>query len=58
MANKLFQDKNGNTSSKRVAGYLLITIGILAYFLKGDLNATMFFCGAGGSLLGIGVFER
>ena len=67
---KLLQDKDGNTSSKRVAGFitmgagllLLLTVGILSMFREIADPGTSMEAGktiliVGGGLLGVGVFE-
>ena len=71
MSNKILQDKNGNMSSKRVWGSILLSSGIffssiLFYFslFRGtsDPNTALgiinIFLISGGGLLGIGVFEK
>ena len=71
MTNKFLQDSKGNQSSKRLWGSILLTIGIMfsvilfAYSLyQGAADAATalgiinMFLIAGGSLLGIGVFEK
>lgn len=70
MANKWYQDKDGNTSSKRVAGMiilgcglaLLIATGIMALMYEIKDPATVLQVAntlmlTGGSLLGVGVVE-
>lgn len=70
MANKLLQDSNGNTSSKRVFGAIgmglffvsAIGMGVYSIFTGNDLgnNASQLVTMVGvvsGSLLGIGVLE-
>jgi hypothetical protein len=67
---ELLKDQNGNTSSKRVAGYiiggvgavLLVAVGVLSLFVKLTDPGTAadigkFMLGVGGGLLGIGVIE-
>ena len=67
---KLLQDKDGNTSSKRVAGFIISGVGLLAllalglvsmkYEIKDPGTAMESFKTimiVGGGLLGIGVFE-
>lgn len=71
MSNKLLQDSDGNTSSKRVAGYiaggfglaLIVAVGIVSMFtvLKDpsttiDAGKTLIYVAA--ILLGIGTFEK
>ena len=71
MPNKFLQDSKGNKSSKRLWGSILLTIGVMfsiilfAYSLyQGAADAATalgiinMFLIAGGSLLGIGVFEK
>ena len=71
MTNKFLQDSKGNKSSKRLWGSILLTIGVMfsvilfAYSLyQGAADAATalgiinMFLIAGGSLLGIGVFEK
>lgn len=71
MSNKMLQDQNGNMSSKRIWGSILLSSGILFssilfYFslFKGasDANTALgiinIFLISGGGLLGIGVFEK
>lgn len=64
MANGLFQDSSGNTSSKRVAGYIMLACSIALAALgifKDSQNAVdmvwPFITGATAAL-GIGVLER
>ncbi len=67
---KLLQDKDGNTSSKRVAGFIISGIGLIALLVLGIIS--MFYkiedpgtameafktiLIVGGGLLGVGVFE-
>ena len=71
MTNNFLQDSKGNKSSKRLWGSILLTIGVMfsvilfAYSLyQGAADAATaigiinMFLIAGGSLLGIGVFEK
>jgi len=71
MTNKFLQDSKGNKSSKRLWGSILLSIGIafsvilFVYSLyEGAADASTalgiinMFLIAGGSLLGIGVFEK
>tara|TARA_Y100000389_G_C17293704_1_gene429343 strand:- start:542 stop:781 length:240 start_codon:yes stop_codon:yes gene_type:complete len=71
MNNKFLTDSKGNKSSKRLWGSILLTIGVMfsvilfAYSLyEGAADAATalgiinMFLIAGGSLLGIGVFEK
>jgi len=71
MTNKFLQDSKGNKSSKRLWGSILLTIGVMfsvilfTYSLyQGAADAPTalgiinMFLIAGGSLLGIGVFEK
>jgi hypothetical protein len=71
MNNKFLQDSKGNKSSKRLWGSILLGLGIIfsiilfAYSLyQGAADAPTalgiinMFLIAGGSLLGIGVFEK
>ncbi len=59
----LFCDKQGNTSSKRVAAYILLgaslaLIGIGVAFERDVANYLMYLFPTAGGLLGIGVLER
>lgn len=67
---KLLQDKDGNTSSKRVAGFIisgvgliaLLTLGVVSMFQKIEDPGTAMesfktILIVGGGLLGVGVFE-
>jgi uncharacterized membrane protein YdcZ (DUF606 family) len=67
---KIFEDKDGNTSSKRIAGFIisgvgliaLLTLGIVSIFQKIEDPATAMesfktILIVGGGLLGVGVFE-
>jgi hypothetical protein len=67
---KVFQDKDGNTSSKRVAGFIISGVGLLAllslgivsmfYKIEDPATASESFKTiliVGGGLLGVGVFE-
>jgi lipid-A-disaccharide synthase-like uncharacterized protein len=64
MANGIFQDKEGNLSSKRIVGFAgsLIFFGLLIYSViagKPDMDSLLWTCSVfAGSLLGIGVMER
>ncbi|MDA7705137.1 hypothetical protein N8772_01490 [Rickettsiales bacterium] len=71
MTNNFLQDSKGNKSSKRLWGSILLTTGVMfsvilfAYSLyRGAADAATalgiinMFLIAGGSLLGIGVFEK
>jgi len=71
MTNNFLQDSKGNKSSKRLWGSILLTIGVMfsvilfAYSLYQGaadsataLGIINMFLIAGGSLLGIGVFEK
>lgn len=67
---KLLEDKDGNTSSKRVAGFIIAGVGLIALLALGvvsmfqeiadpetamDSFKTILI--VGGGLLGVGVFE-
>ena len=67
---KIYQDKDGNTSSKRVAGFiisgiglaLLVALGVYSMFEKvadpdTAMDAFKTILIVGGGLLGVGVFE-
>ena len=67
---KLLQDKNGNTSSKRVAGFIISGVGLALLLFIGIMSiykpivdpGTAMEAGktiliVGGGLLGVGVFE-
>lgn len=64
MGNRLLQDSSGNTSSKRVAGFVLIIGGLVMGAIGAwrqnaqlvDYGKWLAISGAG--LLGVGVFER
>ena len=58
MKNSLFKDKNGNISSKRIFGGILIVLGFSIYFGFRDSQMAMTCLGAGSALLGLGAFER
>ena len=71
MTNKFLQDSSGNKSSKRLWGTIILCIGILfSSILFGfslingakdaatALGIVNLFLVSGGSLLGIGVFEK
>jgi len=66
---KMFQDREGNTSSKRIIGAwvtalgvaMLVTVAINSVLWPGDYNTSLesakVIFGGGLALLGIGVFE-
>lgn len=56
---QIFQDKDGNLSSKRVAGAVLLVCAIVFNALKlGDPNTNIQMLYAGGICLGITAFEK
>ena len=64
MSNKLFQDANGNTSSKRVAGYIMLVCAVALAALgvfRDSANAVEMvwpFISGATLALGIGVLEK
>ena len=71
MANKILEDENGNISSKRIAGFITLSLalamgGILFGFsiqkAIGDSQTALSVINTmlvvGGGLLGVGVFEK
>ena len=67
---KLLEDKDGNTSSKRVAGFVISGVGLLALLTLGivsmfkviqdpttAMESFKTILIVGGGLLGVGVFE-
>ena len=67
---KLLQDSNGNTSSKRVAGFIIAGVGLIALLALGVVSMFMVIKDpetameafktiliVGGGLLGVGVVE-
>ena len=67
---KLLQDSNGNTSSKRVAGFIISGVGLIALLVLGivsmfqkiedpgtAMEAFKTILIVGGGLLGVGVVE-
>jgi len=67
---KVFEDKDGNTSSKRIAGFIISGVGLIALLALGIISMfrvikdpstamesfkTILI--VGGGLLGVGVFE-
>lgn len=64
MGNRMLQDSSGNTSSKRIAGMILVVVGVVGGAVGAwQQNAQLVDYGkwlavSGAALLGIGVFER
>lgn len=64
MSNRMLQDSKGNTSSKRVAGFILVLSGVGCVIVGGWTQNTVlvdagkWLAVSGGALLGVGVFER
>lgn len=62
--NGVFQDSNGNISSKRVFGAVAIVVGLVAgYFgafrdISLVVDYSKWIVGFGAGILGLGVFER
>ena len=54
----LLNSKNGDTSSKRVFGVILLICGLIGFFASLDEEITLSLIIAGSSLLGLGVFEK
>ena len=57
MANKWYQDKEGNTSSKRIAGMGLVIAGVVGAFMAIDSEAVQWLLLSGVGALGVGTFE-
>lgn len=57
MLRELFSDKNGNLSSKRVAGMALVIAGVWAAFTGVDPTNVQWLLLSGVGALGVGTFE-
>ena len=49
----IIENVDGSISSRRVAGLILVGVGIAGAFLKWDTVITMFLLGTGAGLLGL-----